>query len=122
MVLAATLASVQFFTALQIPQPLRESFLMAVQPNGLCFWSCMFLASSASKRTKWLWRMRPRSEQGYPTSSDSADEETKLVTTWALSINGGKLPEATKKRILKEESAIQQDIEPWFLKTNAWDW
>lgn len=48
----------------------------------------MFLASSASKRTKWLWRMRPRSEQGYPTSSEAADEEVKLVTSWARNING----------------------------------
>lgn len=87
MVLAATLASVQFYTALEIPRPLPESFMMAVQPNGLCFWSCMFLASSASKRAKWLWRMRPRSEQGYPTSSEAADEEVKLVTSWARNIN-----------------------------------
>lgn len=31
---------------------------------------------------------RLRSEQGYPTSSEAADEEVKLVTSWARNING----------------------------------
>ena len=113
MVLAAVLAVTEFCPDDTIPASLPQVFQLPVQANGLCFWSCLYLACQASDREKWLWLSRPRSATGFPEFASVATLEDTLVTEWALSLNDGNLPCETRDRIEKKESAIHSDIEPW---------
>lgn len=46
--LAALLAVTEFFPADAIPQQIPDVVAVPVQGNGLCFWSCLYLACRAT--------------------------------------------------------------------------
>lgn len=113
MVLAAVLAVTEFFGDTPLMHSLPAVVCIPVQPDGACFWSCMWLACAASDREKFLWYHRPRSAQGYPESPEARLEEDRLVSEWALNLDGGNVPSEIKKRIRGKENATNEDIDPW---------
>ena len=115
MVVAAVLAVTEFFPEQKvIPRAVPDFHLVGVHPNGLCFWSCLFLACGATAQQKWLWYHRPRGDQGYPTSSENKEYEAMLVDEWLLTICDDDTPKATLDRIRRQESAVHEDFDSWF--------
>ena len=111
----ATLGTVRFWDLVSLPRRLpRKTLLMLVQPNGLCFWACLFLGMAATSKQKWLWYHRPRSAQGFPTGdADAVAEEMNLVQEYALGLDDGSMPAECRDRIKQSHSAEYQDLELW---------
>lgn len=113
MVILSVLGTVHFFTPSSMPKRIPWSFVMPVQANGLCFWSCLFLATKATAQEKFFWHHRERNEQGFPAYKEIVEEEDQKVLDFALGLHG--LPEGTRERILQRHSVIPEDIDPCFL-------
>lgn len=108
--LLSVLATVEFYTPFNIPRAMPESsFVVKTQANGLCLWSCLFLAAGATRREKYFWIIRQRNSSGFGDPGND-QKEAKTVQTWALSLNDGNVPEGCRLRILKGESAVHEDI------------
>ena len=106
--LLAVLASVEFHTLSALPPRITHSFtIIPTAADGLCFWSCLWLACAASLRDVYSWFIRPRTKSGFAQGNDGAWEK-KIVQSWALSLPS--LPKATEERIRRAHSAEHDDI------------
>ena len=114
MVLLSALGSIELFDFPQMVLP-SGSGVVQVPADGLCFWSCLFLALAASPEQLWAWHMLPRSATGFPDSATYAEQKSR-ITMWALDIGrmiGQQMPPETRRRIYKHESAEHEDLDPW---------
>ena len=91
----------------------EDRILIETQPNGLCFWTCLFLGAVASSSQLLGFYNTPRLPNGMP-SGDAAEKETDDIREWALSLDNppGRMPRQCRRRIIKGESAVIPDIEP----------
>ena len=88
--------------------------LMHTQPNGRCFWASLFLAMGASPHERFLWNLRNRTKAGFPLNRAEAIAENEVVLKFALGLNQGKIPEATKTRIQHSVCIEPEDLEASF--------
>ena len=84
---------------------------MQTQPNGRCFWASLYLAVAASPEERFLWNLRSRTKAGFPLDRDEAISENEVVLKWALGLNQGDIPEATKERIQKGICSKHEDLD-----------
>lgn len=114
MVLLAALSSIELYETPAPPEKRVPSpcIIFATQPNGRCFWSCLFLALAASLEQKSLWRLTPRNTNGYPIHQGRLKSEDEMVKSWALSLNKGDIPETIKERIEQSHTAEADDMDP----------
>ncbi len=84
---------------------------MQTQPNGRCFWASLYLAVAASPEERFLWNLRSRTKAGFPLDRDEAISENEVVLKWALGLNQGDIPEATKERIQKGICSEHEDLD-----------
>ena len=106
--LLACLGCVEFFEANNIPPQLTSTpMILKVPPNGICFWSCLWLSTAASRAEILGWHMRPRSRLGF-ASFEETQTESNVVKTWAKQLP--MIPQDTLDRLLNNHSAEDQDI------------
>lgn len=116
MVILAMLSCVEFYdkalTLNYLPAPVVT---VPVPANGLCLWSCLYLAAAATPREQFIWFNRSRNTQGMPHSPEHLNEETKKVRRWALGLDDGTMPAETRQRIETETPALHQDLDSWWM-------
>jgi len=113
MVWLAALASIEFFSVEGVAPPapnLEKRMQLRVQPDGLCFWSCLFLFYRATTADLCGWYFRARNKQGFP-SSEEASMERRTVLNWATGLSG--MPSGCKERLQSEHSVEEEDIASW---------
>lgn len=107
----ACLSCIEFYPIDKLPpRLLMEYQLIKVAADGRCFWSCMWLATTASKKQLWGWFNRQRTSQGVAFTKSEANMEKDNVVDWALRLTDP--PPATRERVMKGESAIMEDLVP----------
>lgn len=109
MVILACLACVRFHDDSTIPPALSFRHVLLPTPaNGLCFWSCLWLATVATEAEVLGWHLRSRNAQGFASVEDSK-WELQVVKDWACKLC---LLDATRSRVMKGQSAEDGDIAP----------
>eukprot|EP00435_Cladocopium_sp_Y103_P034611 s3536_g9.t1 len=103
----------------RLPSP---AILMLTQPNGRCFWACLYLACGASSEERRQWRLKARNNQGFPLNLEHRKLEDETVKGWALKLNGGNIPESIKDGIMSSKTAEAEDLDTWqFFQTTVLD-
>lgn len=111
LVLLATLASVEMFDGIKPPPQLLHKFTtVRVAPDGLCLWSCLWLAKKAYMDDVVSWFHRPRSEGGFALGADCR-REAKVVFNWACGLED--MPASCRERLEKRVSAEEEDLDTW---------
>ena len=75
--------------------------------NGICFWTCLWMAKAASQAEILGWHIRPRSALGFSSFEDT-QKEVKAVKAWASQLP--MMPEDTRERLEQGHSAEHGDI------------
>ena len=91
-----------------------ESVAVFVPANGLCFWSCLFLAIQCSPKDLFAWYAQPRNSSGFCAPTRAKWEED-TVFLWAMGLKNllpeHPMPKETRLRIRSKASAVHQDID-----------
>ena len=89
------------------PQLASNCLILKVPSNGICFWTCLWLAKAASQAEILGWHIRPRSALGFSSFEDT-QKEVKAVKAWASQLP--MMPEDTRERLEQGHSAEHGDI------------
>jgi len=109
LVLLATLASIEFYPESKIPPQLgSKTTIIPVPADGMCFWSCLWLATEATVAEVYAWFKRPRNRVGMASSKDGA-VEMQRVKDWANSL-APKMHRWCQQRLKNGLSAEHEDI------------
>ena len=107
--LLSALASIHVFPASDGPVCLpEETVLLRTGPNGVCFWSCLFLHLRASAPQLAGWHQRPRNQSGFPCPED-CKFELQMVMDFGESLK--EMPAETRMRFRKNREAVHTDID-----------
>ena len=116
MVLLAALSCIRFYGKDTPPAQLPAFEALRVNPDGLCFWSCLYLAQEASPARVLGWYSTPRLSND-AASGDEGKRQTEEVRDFALKLDEPQsaMPRRCRRRVITGESANISDIEPWFV-------
>ena len=121
MVILAALACIELYDdesmdtkEIQLP---AESIVIQTASNGLCFWTCLYLAVQASPPEVFAWFVQPRNTNGFP-SATRMKEEDQTIYLWAMGLkqvfqDHHPMPEGTRHRLRNKISATHEDMDPW---------
>lgn len=109
MVMLAALVSIEFYEDMPLPPQVNWKFtVIKTAPDGLCFWTCMWLSTEAHTDEVIAWFTRPRSEQGFAVGKADSSRESKVVFKWATGLQG--MPTSCRQRLENRESADDPDL------------
>ena len=122
MVILAALTSIELYAEDNKPPRVGPAVLVRVPADGLCFWSCLYLAANATPRELWAWNKRSRNTLGFPANQEYAVEQDK-VFLWALGLSricNIEWPSCTKHRMRNKRSAEHEDMESQTALAQDW--
>ena len=126
MVILSALACIQLFDErtqqLQNEVTLPESEPIQTPSDGLCFWSCMYLAIQAAPKDVFAWHAQPRNANGFP-APERAKTEQDAVFLWAMNLKQvfqdlAPMPEGARYRLKNKISANHDDMDAWWRCSN----
>lgn len=93
-----------------------ESVVVLVPANGICFWSCLYLAVQCAPKDLFAWFVQPRNSTGFCSPTRAKFEED-TVYLWAMGLKnlfpGHPMPKETRLRLRSKTSATHEDIAIW---------